>query len=141
MTPTETILWDILRNRKFKGLKFRRQVNIGPYIVDFLCKEYKVVLEVDGGIHEEGHQKEHDKHRTTFLNECGYAVFRMNNKDVQTNLESTLKNIETFIKKTGDQTIPSPPEEERGRVRSAEVTHTCVTSVFCMYNKTHTRHA
>ncbi|MDA0376482.1 MAG: DUF559 domain-containing protein [bacterium] len=43
MTPTETILWDRLRNKKFNGLKFRRQVNIGPHIVDFLCKQYKVV--------------------------------------------------------------------------------------------------
>ncbi|MBT5237458.1 DUF559 domain-containing protein [Candidatus Peregrinibacteria bacterium] len=84
--------------------------NIGPYIVDFLCKEYRVVLEVDGGIHEEAHQKEHDQHRTIFLNECGYAVFRMKNEDVQTNLELTLKNIETFIKKIGDQTVPSPSQ-------------------------------
>ena len=58
MTPTEAILWEILRNRKFKGLKFRRQMNIGPYIVDFLCKEYKVALEIDGGIHDEEDQKE-----------------------------------------------------------------------------------
>lgn len=99
MTLTETILWEMLRNRKFKGLKFRRQVNIGPYIVDFLCKEYKVVLEVDGGIHETVDQKEHDLNRTIFLNECGYAVLRIHNEDVHINLKSTLKNIESFIKK------------------------------------------
>ncbi len=106
MTPTETILWEILRNRKFKGLKFRRQVNIGHYIVDFLCKEYKVVLEIDGGIHEEEAQKEHDQCRTIFLSEHGYKILRIKNEDIYNNLQFTLENIYSFIQKQDTKQFP-----------------------------------
>ena len=106
MTPTEAILWEILRNRKFKGLKFRRQMNIGPYIVDFLCKEYKVALEIDGGIHDEEDQKEHDLSRTIFLNELDYQILRIKNEDIYNNLQFTLEDIYTFIK--NQETKQSP---------------------------------
>jgi very-short-patch-repair endonuclease len=106
MTPTEAILWEILRNRKFKGLKFRRQMNIGPYIVDFLCKEYKVALEIDGGIHDEEDQKEHDLSRTIFLNELDYQILRIKNEDIYNNLQFTLEDIYTFIKKQETKQFP-----------------------------------
>jgi len=51
-TPAEQILWQHLRNRNLFDLKFRRQHPIGPYVVDFFCHEYKLIIEVDGGIHE-----------------------------------------------------------------------------------------
>ena len=108
-TPAETILWTVLRNRQYKALKFRRQVNIGPYIVDFLCKKYKVVLEIDGDIHDQNDQKEHDDIRTTFLNQYGYTVLRIKNEHIYADLDSVLQNIYDFVSCV-DQTVPSPSQ-------------------------------
>ena len=53
MTPAETKMWRILRGKRFQGLKFKRQVLIGNYIVDFLCENKKIIIEIDGGQHNE----------------------------------------------------------------------------------------
>lgn len=62
-TPTEEIVWEILRNRSIHGLKFRRQHPFSTYIADFYCHEAKIVIEIDGKIHE--NQKEYDTNRDT----------------------------------------------------------------------------
>ncbi len=98
MTPEEKILWELLRNRHSRGVKFRRQVNIGQYIVDFLCKEQKVVLEIDGGVHDTEQQKEHDQTRTVFLEEHGYTVLRIKNEDIHNNLQGVLHTIHKFLR-------------------------------------------
>ncbi len=64
-TQTEEILWQLLRNRKFHNLKFRRQHAIGRYIADFYCDEKKIVIELDGKIHE--NQKEYDAIRDEII--------------------------------------------------------------------------
>lgn len=93
MTRAESVLWEALRNRKCNNLKFRRQVNIGPYIVDFLCKEYSVIVEVDGSIHSEEFQKEHDIGRDEYLTYKGYRVLRFTNANVMNDLDNVLSKI------------------------------------------------
>lgn len=104
MTPTELMLWDELRNRKFKQLKFRRQVNIGPYIVDFLCKQHRLIIEVDGGIHAE--QKEYDQDRDAYLLEKGYYVLRVKNENVTQDISLVMNEIYDSI--FFRQSSPSP---------------------------------
>lgn len=105
MTSEEIILWKLLRNRYSRGVKFRRQVNIGPYIVDFLSKEHRVIIEVDGGIHETEDQIHHDITRDTYLNSLGYKILRIKNTELHTNLRNTLQKIHNFL-----QTVPSPSQ-------------------------------
>ncbi len=91
MTPAESALWQRLRNRRLHGLKFRRQHPIGRAIVDFYCAEKRLVIEVDGGIHET--QREHDAAREAYLRERGYRVLRFHNHDVLENIEVVLERI------------------------------------------------
>ena len=79
-TEAEQALWRCLRNRQLAGYKFRRQVPIGKYIVDFVCFERKVVIEVDGGHHQE--QVPSDTVRTTWLESQGFQVLRFWNHEV-----------------------------------------------------------
>jgi adenine-specific DNA-methyltransferase len=74
LTDTERLLWSKLRNRRFARFKFRRQVPIGPYIVDFVCFEQKFVIELDGGQHTL--QSGYDTARTRWLEAQGYRVMR-----------------------------------------------------------------
>jgi very-short-patch-repair endonuclease len=74
MTDAERLLWRHLRNRELGNWKFRRQYPVGPHIVDFICVEKNVVIEVDGGQHAEN--EEPDLQRSAFLNKMGYRVFR-----------------------------------------------------------------
>ena len=80
MTGAEKLLWKALRNRGNTGHKFRRQVPIGPFIVDFLCMDRNVVIEVDGPIH--GEQIEYDRRREDFLKKRGFNIIRFTNDEV-----------------------------------------------------------
>ena len=86
-TEQEKLLWSILRNRQFFGLKFKRQVPIGVYIADFCCNEKKLIIELDGGQHNVPDRIEYDKKRTEFLKGEGYKVIRLWNNDINDNLE------------------------------------------------------
>ena len=85
MTQAERRLWYHLRNRRFDGWKFRRQVSLGDYVVDFICASARLIIEVDGGQHME--RSEADVTRTAWLNSQGYRVLRFWNNDVLGNLE------------------------------------------------------
>ena len=74
LTDTERFVWAKLRGRRFAGYKFRRQKPIASYIVDFVCAEYLLIVELDGGQHVE--QSAYDSHRTQRLEELGYRVLR-----------------------------------------------------------------
>ena len=87
MTPAERYLWQYVRARKLRGLKFRRQVPIGAYIVDFYCHQYRVIIEVDGSIHNEAVQREHDKFRENELKNMGYTVLRFTNEEVMLDID------------------------------------------------------
>jgi very-short-patch-repair endonuclease len=90
-TDAERTLWLQLRDRRLEGWKFRRQVSIDPYIVDFLCLDAKLVIEVDGGQHDENRAK--DEVRTRFLEGFGLRVIRFWNNEVLGNLEGVLEGI------------------------------------------------
>jgi len=97
MTPEEQLLWHVLRNRRCRGLKFRRQVTIGPFIADFLCTEHNAIIEVDGGIHRTQDRHEHDVGRDVYLAERGYRTLRIWNDDIIRDLPAVLDRIVRFV--------------------------------------------
>ena len=100
MTEQEKVLWNILRNNQFYGLKFRRQVPIGNYIADFVCEIHNVIIELGGGQHNEQENVEKDKLRTEFLENKGYKVLRFWNNEVDNNLDGVCEVIyRTIFKK------------------------------------------
>jgi very-short-patch-repair endonuclease len=90
-TDAELKLWLQLRGRRLGGLKFRRQVPIAGFIADFLCEEFKLIVEVDGGQHAE--ESTSDMERTKILQDAGYMVLRFWNNEVLTNLDGVLRHI------------------------------------------------
>lgn len=91
-THAEALLWSRLRNRRLGGYKFRRQHPIGRYVVDFVCIEQRLVIEVDGGQHAaEGAE---DARRTAWLETRGFRVLRFWNNEVLANLKAVLTAIE-----------------------------------------------
>lgn len=90
-TPAEARLWEALRNRKLGGFKFRRQHPIGRAIADFYCAEVRLVVEVDGGVHNV--QREYDEARTEMLQSRGYTVIRFTNREVLENLDAVTAKI------------------------------------------------
>ena len=81
-TEAEEKLWDLLRNRKLNGKKFRRQHAIAGYVADFYCHESKLVIELDGNIHTIPDAKVYDNLRTALLNEMGITVLRFWNDEL-----------------------------------------------------------
>ena len=91
MTPAERLLWERLRDRRADGLKFRRQHAIGPYIVDFYCAALRLVIEVDGGIHQATRQA--DAGRTKVLEERDCRILRFCNAQVLSEIDAVLESI------------------------------------------------
>lgn len=87
------MLWSKLRSRQFENLKFRRQHPIGKYIVDFVSLEKKIVIEVDGGHHNEQSNVENDKQRTDWLESEGFRVIRFWNNDILLNMDGVIAKI------------------------------------------------
>ncbi|MCZ7540238.1 MAG: DUF559 domain-containing protein [Anaerolineae bacterium] len=87
-TLAEDVLWQRLRNRRIQGAKFRRQYAIERFIVDFVCLDHCLVIEVDGSVHEQ--QQEVDAIRQEFLEEQGFRVLRFTNDEVLRSLEGVL---------------------------------------------------
>ncbi len=90
-TDAEHWLWQRLRDRRLLGLKFRRQVPIGPYIADFVCKERSLVIEIDGSQHLE--HEGYDRRRTAFLEQQGNRVVRYWNNEVLGQGEAVLGSL------------------------------------------------
>ncbi len=99
-TPAEEILWYYLRKKQLGGLKFRRQEAFGNYILDFVCYEKKLVIELDGGGHLETEQTEHDKSRDKFIMNNGFRVLRVFNNDVFNNIEGVIEEILRLIEQS-----------------------------------------
>ena len=91
-TEAETLLWQNIRARQLT-VKFNRQHIIGDYIVDFVCIEKKLVVEVDGGYHSEYEEIEKDEFRTERLNEMGFTDIRFSNEEVLGNTPSVINII------------------------------------------------
>jgi very-short-patch-repair endonuclease len=90
-TPAENILWQQLRNRNLQGIKFRRQHVIERFIIDFYCDEFKLVIEVDGEIHQ--YTLEEDMLRQEYLESLGLRVIRFTNEQVLKNILAVLAQI------------------------------------------------
>jgi very-short-patch-repair endonuclease len=90
-TLAEQALWCKLRNRGLNGLKFRRQHPIGPFVADFYCAQHRIVIELDGGVHRG--QIEQDAERTAQLAIYGYQVLRLQNEELERDLEGVLNKI------------------------------------------------
>ena len=120
MTDSERLLWQHLRNRQLGGDKFRRQRPIGPYIVDFVCLEKKLVIEVDGGQH--AGQVELDAKRSDYLKEKGYRILRFWNNEVLTETESVLtvilSSLDGNITSLSPSSPPPPPPQENEKTES-----------------------
>ena len=91
-TDAEKLLWEHIRARQL-SVKFNRQHIIGDYIVDFVCIEKRLVIEVDGGYHSEYEQIEKDEFRTERLRDLGFHVIRFKNEDIARNLPEVLETI------------------------------------------------
>ena len=92
-TLPEKILWKKLRDRRLFKVKFRRQHPVDIFIVDFYCHEIKLVIEIDGEIHETVEAKEYDSSRQACLEQLGLTVIRFSNHEVKFNLETVIKSI------------------------------------------------
>ncbi len=100
-TEAEKRLWQRLRNRQLAGYKFRRQYPIGHYIVDFVCLETKLIVELDGGQHMA--QRAYDEQRSAYLNQQGFIVLRCWNNEVIGNTVGVLDSLTLAL-----------PQRERG---------------------------
>jgi very-short-patch-repair endonuclease len=107
MTETEKILWQYLRKDKINGLRFRRQHPIDIFIADFYCHKAKLVIEIDGYIHN--HQKEYDIGRTEELKKYGLKVIRFTNEEVLKNIEKVVEKIDAEISEKSFKKEPSLP--------------------------------
>ena len=98
-TDAEILLWQHLRDRRLLGLKFRHQVPIGNYIVDFFCEDVKMIIELDGGQHME--KELYDQVRSDWLVANGFRVVRYWNNDISNKLDAVLENLFSLLQETG----------------------------------------
>ena len=92
-TPHERTLWRALKELPIEGTHFRRQAPIGRYVVDFLCPAKHLIIELDGGHHNDDATAQHDSERQTWLEQEGYRVIRFWNSDVTGDLNAVLERI------------------------------------------------
>lgn len=95
-TEAEAALWGLLSGKQL-GAKFLRQHIIGDYIVDFLCRKNNLIIEVDGGYHNDPRQQEDDLQRTRWLESQGYHVMRFTNEQVLFDIQNVINNIKKDI--------------------------------------------
>ena len=98
LTVPEARLWEQLRDRQLENNKFRRQAPIGSYIVDFVCVEKKLIVEVDGWTHSSENEILFDERRTAFLHEQGYRVIRFQNIEIKEGLDQVLTLVAEALK-------------------------------------------
>ncbi|MBQ6009670.1 MAG: DUF559 domain-containing protein, partial [Kiritimatiellae bacterium] len=114
-TPAEKLFWELVRDRRFMGLKFRRQHQYGDYVLDFYCDACKLVVELDGEIHEG--TKRHDHKRDAYLTSCGLHVLRFKNSELFESTQEVFDKIARAVPlspsspegETLDNNFPSPP--------------------------------
>jgi len=109
LTQAERRLWSALRDRRANGYKFRRQHQIGPYFVDFLCPESGIFVEADGAHHEDEEQAWYDYRRTNWLKSKGYRVLRFRNHDILRHPSQVIDAIEKALV----ETAPHPSRRHR----------------------------
>lgn len=107
-TNAELRLWNRLRSRAICGQKFVRQEPVGQYVVDFICRERRLIVEIDGG----QHNAEYDRARDTSLHECNYHVLHFWNNDVMKNIDGVLETI------AAAHSVEAPPRPDCADARS-----------------------
>ena len=113
-TPAEAFAWELFRDRQFLGLKFRRQHQIGNYIIDFYCHEKRLVVELDGPVHDSDERRTMDRNRDVYLESLGMTVVRIKNQRLLQHTQEALNEI-------ADAVNPSPTGRGVGvRVRDQE---------------------
>jgi very-short-patch-repair endonuclease len=112
LTDAEQKLWYHLRAHRFLGRKFKRQKPMGRYVVDFVCLEEKLIIELDGGQHAEN--VEYDHVRDSWLRSEGYTVLRFWNNELINEMEGVLERIR-LVFDSGSQTLSPSPSPVNGR--------------------------
>ena len=97
-TPAERFLWSHIKSKQLDGLRFQRQHSINNYIVDFYCAKYKIILELDGEVHNHPEAEEKDELRGKELENLGYYILRFENKMAFENLEHIFEWIRDVVK-------------------------------------------
>ena len=97
MPQAEIVLWNQLKGKKIKGLKFRRQYSVGNYVIDFYCTEIKLAIEADGDTHNSDDEIEYDRKRQSDIEIFGIRFLRIRNDDIFENIEEVIKEIEKTI--------------------------------------------
>ncbi len=127
-TEAEGILWECLKNKQLKGYKFRRQHIVGQYITDFVCLKSRLIIEVDGKIHQLPDNLESDEIRTSWMCENGFKVIRFSNEQVIGDIDNTLETILKELKKIsasgvalGGEASPSGTGGAAGKILLATV--------------------
>ena len=109
-TDAERRLWRMLRDRRLEGYKFRRQHEFGPYILDFICVEARLVIEADGGQHFRPEGLERDRKRNQYLLDRGFRVMRFTDREILLEPASVEAEIDRQLCQ-----VPSPRPSPRGR--------------------------
>ena len=118
MTDAEQKLWYYLRAYRFMGRKFKRQKPIGKYVVDFVCLEEKLIIELDGGQHAES--VEYDRERDAWLRSQGYTVLRFWNNQLMKETESVLEQIRLALSSEAGSSKTLSPNPSPTSVRGEE---------------------
>ncbi len=92
-TPAEEKFWKYARKGQLNGLKFKRQHSIGRYVVDFYCASNRLIVELDGGIHDTPEQRKRDIDRDTNLKEMGFTILRFKNQEVFNSINLVIQKI------------------------------------------------
>jgi very-short-patch-repair endonuclease len=108
MTDAEKKLWWHLRRLPIETTHFRRQATIGPYFADFACPQHRLVIEIDGGQHNEARRIASDEARTAYLNSLGYRVLRFWNNEVLNEIDSVMSVIYEALCNAEPPPTPTP---------------------------------
>ena len=118
MSDVEQTLWNRIRDKQIEEFRFRRQRPMGRYVVDFVCLDAKLIVELDGGQHAD--QIEADKMRTEFLEALGFAVMRFWNNEVIENIDGVLERIrEQLLQRANSNSTPTLPFAGEGADRDS----------------------
>lgn len=114
-TPHERILWRALKTLPIDGTHFRRQTPIGPYVVDFFCPAKRLVVELDGGHHNEDAAACNDRKRQLWLEQEGYRVLRFWNSEINDNLTGVLERVYLELYGSREAEVSSLKHQRRRR--------------------------
>jgi very-short-patch-repair endonuclease len=112
-TPHERILWRALKELPIDGTHFRRQAPIGPYVVDFFCPARRLIIELDGGHHNDDETAKRDRERQLWLEQEGYRVVRFWNSEIAGDLAAVLERV--YVELFGSREATGEPMKQHRR--------------------------